>query len=129
MRLLLKLRAKKLTKSMLDILVIFTTQMNSTIFTRILVLPIQYLSILDFQLQYVVDGGVYETFLISVRYLKHFTNPLANSYDLVQVYVFFTRISKLYRINLSEKIISISKTRPISERFYSVTFFTLLQIN
>ena len=27
--------------------------------------------------------------VISVRYLKYFSNPLANSYDLVQVYVFF----------------------------------------
>ena len=61
--------------------------------------------------------------------MKHFSNSLSNSYNLVQVSVFLIRISKIYCINVSKKIIAILKTSPISERFYNVTFFTLLQIN
>ena len=101
-----------------------------TIFPRKLVLPnSSQFSIFNYSTWLMEVYSYMKQFLISVRYLKHFSKSLANSYNLVRSLSFLQEYRKIYCINVSKKIITISKIRLISERFYNVTFFTLLQIN
>ena len=128
MRLSLKLRTKRLTKSMLDILaILFTTQMHcyhiSKKIGRYYLFSISRFSIFNYS-TWLMEVYM-KQFLIFVRYLKYFSNSLANSYNLIQVSVFFTRISKIYCINVSKKLLLYQKHVPFPRDFtmYSTRYY------